>query len=170
MTNLRSLLEFVLLAIPMVLLAYALVQARKAARTGGMKVQLAHVIADPKAGQRWLVSLSVVLGAFLTFGTLGAVALIWPAVNDPAEYLQVVAFVIGAVSLVLMLGSAPSRSTLTLNDELTLQENHTEVLVAVQATTHASSSGSAAGMYIVPEVPAGGGPGRPPESSAAAWP
>lgn len=165
-----SLLEFVLLAIPVVLLAFALLQARRSSRSGGLKAQLAHVIADPRAGQRWLVALSVVLGAFLAVGALGAVALIWPVSNDVAEDLQLLSFVIGSISLALMLGVTPQRTSLSLGDELSLQEENPDVLGAVQGSVPALPSEPSAGMYIVPELPIGTGIVGGTEPPAAARP
>lgn len=155
MVDLDALSDFVVLALPVVLLAFGLVQARRALRTGGLVTHMAQVIADPRAGRRWLVALSVVLGSFLTVGALGATSFFWPASVELIKDVQGVAFVIGAISLAMMMSVTAKPTALTLDEELSLQEQRPDLLAVVHTTTPSPPERRTVGMYVVPEVPTG---------------
>lgn len=148
-----SLGAFVLLAIPVGLLAFGLVRARSAARTGGITSGLAKVITDPARGQRFLVYLMIILASYLFSGAAGASEMLFPSLAYALDYLAIGAFVVGAVAIFLMLTSGIGAQELSLSERLALQEAKPEVLAVVERTRPPAPRGGSGSMYVVTDVP-----------------
>jgi hypothetical protein len=148
-----ELLAFVLIAVPVGLLGFGLFQARYAVRTGGLMAGLARVITDPVKGRRWVAYLVTILAAFLLSGAAGALEILFPGSAYSWNMVQTMAFVVGAIAILLMLSVGDVTKPLSLSEELHYQEERPELLTAVEPKNPRTSTTDAESMYVISEFP-----------------
>ena len=151
-----GLLAFVLLVVSVGLLALGLVQARRAARMGGITIGLARTVIDPKRGRRFLVYLTVLLAAFLFSGAAGAVGVLFPAMAGSLRPWYTLAFASGVVAIFLMLTNGITAEELTFSEALRLQEERPQILGVVEGARPVGGPEPSASMYVVMDLPVPG--------------
>lgn len=118
-------------------------------RTKGLKVGLAQLLTDPPKRRLFLTSLLVVLICLIVGGYLRATILVFDEAPTLLNLIIGLLWVVGALALLLLIMIALGAKSLSLHDEMRLEEDHPAVLESVYRGAAAPGPAKSS-MYVVP--------------------
>jgi hypothetical protein len=122
MLTLQGALDSVTLGAALLLLVFGISTVAQLLRRGGFEMGLAHVVADSRQRNVFLVGLCTSLAALFAFGFLGSIEAFTGAPSEVVSLTMSLLFLVGAVGMLILMANAFRTSPLTIREEWSLRE------------------------------------------------